>query len=64
MDREKNFETFLLIGANNFTISIKEKDKLETIHEKKMNFDNESNKLNYDKLESELIKNFISNLKD
>ena len=35
MDREKNFETFLLIGVNNFTISIKDKVNFETIHEKK-----------------------------
>ena len=30
----KNFETYLLIGVNNFIISIKEKENLETIHEK------------------------------
>ncbi len=60
MDREKNFETFLLIGINNFKISIKERDKSETIHEQKMNFENESNKLNYDKLEDFLNQNIFN----
>ena len=60
MDREKNFETFLLIGVNNFTISIKERDKSETIHEQNMNFKNESSKLNYDKLEDFLNQNIFN----
>ena len=38
MDNEKNFETYLFIGLNNFTISIKEKDHSTTIHEKKNEF--------------------------
>ena len=60
MNREKNFETFLLIGVNNFTISIREKDNLEIIHEKKVNFKNESNKINYDKLEDFLNRNIFN----
>tara|TARA_Y100001958_G_C21181499_1_gene511277 strand:- start:408 stop:1112 length:705 start_codon:yes stop_codon:yes gene_type:complete len=60
MNREKNFETFLLIGVNNFTISIREKDNLEIIHEKKINFKNESNKINYDKLEDFLNRNIFN----
>ena len=59
MDSEKNFETFLLIGVNKFIISIKEKEKLETIHEKKIYFENNYNKLDYDKLADFLNQNIF-----
>tara|TARA_Y100000992_G_scaffold302573_1_gene277430 strand:+ start:832 stop:1536 length:705 start_codon:yes stop_codon:yes gene_type:complete len=59
MDNEKNFETFLFIGLNNFIISIKTKDNLETIHEKEINFKNVSSVFNSDKLSDFLNQNIF-----
>ncbi len=60
MENEKNFETFLLIDVNNFTISIKEKDNFSTIHEKKMDFENDNNKFDSNRLSDFLNQNIFN----
>ena len=59
MNKEINYETFLFIGLKKFIIHVNHKDDFKIIHKSEMNFPNELNGLQFDKLINFLDENIF-----
>ena len=60
MNKEIKYETFLFIGLKKFTILINQKDTFEIIHKNEINFTDEINDFQFEKLANFLDENIFN----